>query len=97
MVKSFAPYAAGSGISEMKCILGGFFIKLFLSAETFALKTITMVSWSVRTRAAQSLRQPLGIASGLSIGKEGPSVHVACSFGNIAARLFQRYDRSHRE
>ena len=41
--------------------------------------------------------QPLGIASGLSIGKEGPSVHVACSFGNIAARLFERYDRSHRE
>lgn len=22
-------------------------------------------------------------------------MHVACSFGNIAARLFHRYDRSH--
>jgi len=44
LVKSFAPYAAGSGISEIKCILGGFIIKGFLSAETFALKTLTMVS-----------------------------------------------------
>jgi hypothetical protein len=41
--------------------------------------------------------QPLAIGSGLSVGKEGPSVHVACSFGNIAARLFKRYDRSHRK
>lgn len=24
IVKGFAPYAAGSGISEIKCILGGF-------------------------------------------------------------------------
>ena len=44
LVRSFAPYAAGSGISEIKCILGGFIIKGFLSAETFALKTLTMVS-----------------------------------------------------
>ncbi|ORX33602.1 voltage-gated chloride channel [Kockovaella imperatae] len=80
LVRSFAPYAAGSGISEIKCILGGFIIKGFLSVETFLLKTLTM---------------PLAIASGLSVGKEGPSVHVACSFGNIAARLFSRYDRSH--
>ncbi|KAK1926250.1 chloride channel [Papiliotrema laurentii] len=80
LVRSFAPYAAGSGISEIKCILGGFIIKGFLSAETFIVKCLTM---------------PLAIGSGLSVGKEGPSVHVACSFGNIAARLFKRYDRSH--
>ena len=42
-------------------------------------------------------RKPLAIASGLSVGKEGPSVHVACSFGNSVARLFNRYDRSHCE
>nr|XP_018266605.1 chloride channel, other eukaryote [Kwoniella dejecticola CBS 10117]OBR88763.1 chloride channel, other eukaryote [Kwoniella dejecticola CBS 10117] len=80
LVKNFAPYAAGSGISEIKCILGGFIIKGFLSAETFFIKGLTL---------------PLAIASGLSVGKEGPSVHVACSIGNVIARMFSRYDRSH--
>ncbi|OCF36089.1 chloride channel, other eukaryote [Kwoniella heveanensis BCC8398] len=80
IVKNFAPYAAGSGISEIKCILGGFIIKGFLSVETFFIKGLTL---------------PLAIASGLAIGKEGPSVHVACSIGNSVARMFSRYDRSH--
>lgn len=44
LVRSFAPYAAGSGISEIKCILGGFIIKGFLSVETFFIKGLTLVS-----------------------------------------------------
>lgn len=44
IVKCFAPYAAGSGISEIKCILGGFIIKGFLGFETFLIKALTMVS-----------------------------------------------------
>ncbi len=44
LVRSFAPYAAGSGISEIKCILGGFVIKGFLGFETFFIKGLTLVS-----------------------------------------------------
>ena len=43
LVRVFAPYAAGSGISEIKCILAGFVINGFLGAWTFALKSLTLV------------------------------------------------------
>lgn len=43
VVKSHAPYAAGSGISEIKCILAGFIIKGFLSFQTMVIKSVTLV------------------------------------------------------
>ncbi len=76
LVKSFAPYAAGSGISEIKCLIGGFVINGFLSVWTLAIKSLSL---------------PLVIASGLQVGKEGPSVHVACCVGNNVAKAFPRY------
>ncbi|KAK7203145.1 chloride channel [Myxozyma melibiosi] len=76
LVKIYAPTAAGSGISEIKCIVSGFVLKGFLSGWTFAIKALGL---------------PLSIASGLSVGKEGPSVHYAVAAGNVIARLFQRY------
>ncbi|GAA5822647.1 hypothetical protein JCM5353_000621 [Sporobolomyces roseus] len=79
VVKSFAPYAAGSGISEIKCILSGFFIRGFLSFETMTVKALTL---------------PIAIASGLSVGKEGPSVHVASAIGHVIASSFSRFKRS---
>ncbi|KAG8832491.1 glycerol ethanol, ferric requiring protein, partial [Serendipita sp. 400] len=68
LVRAFARYAAGSGISEIKCILAGFVMKGYLGAWTFFIKSLTL---------------PLVIASGLSVGKEGPSVHVACCIGYL--------------
>lgn len=79
LVKSFAPYAAGSGISEIKCIIAGFVMKGFLGAWTLLIKSIGL---------------PLAIASGLSVGKEGPSVHFAVCTGNVISRLFSKYKQN---
>lgn len=43
LVRSFARYAAGSGISEIKCILAGFVMKGYLGAWTFFIKSLTLV------------------------------------------------------
>ena len=79
LVKNYAPYAAGSGISEIKCIIAGFIMKGFLGFWTFLIKSICL---------------PLAIASGLSVGKEGPSVHYAVCVGNVISRFFDKYKRS---
>lgn len=47
LVRSLAKYAAGSGISEIKCILAGFVMQGFLGFATFAIKSITLVSISI--------------------------------------------------
>lgn len=79
LVKAFAPYAAGSGISEIKCIIAGFVMKGFLGFWTLVIKSVAL---------------PITIASGLSVGKEGPSVHYAVCTGNVISRLFDRYKRN---
>ena len=43
LVKSFASYAAGSGISEIKCILAGFVMRGYLGMWTLAIKSLTLV------------------------------------------------------
>lgn len=42
----------------------------------------------------KSIAMPLAIASGLSVGKEGPSVHYAVCTGNVISRLFEKYRRN---
>ncbi|PSK46288.1 hypothetical protein B9Z65_5256 [Elsinoe australis] len=79
LVKTFAPYAAGSGISEIKCIIAGFVMKGFLGSWTLLIKSIAL---------------PITIASGLSVGKEGPSVHYAVCTGNVISRFFEKYRRN---
>lgn len=79
LVKYFAPYAAGSGISEIKCIIAGFVMKGFLGPWTLLIKSVAL---------------PLAISSGLSVGKEGPSVHYAVCTGNVISRLFAKYRRN---
>nr|KAF6435222.1 chloride voltage-gated channel 5 [Rousettus aegyptiacus] len=79
LVRVFAPYACGSGIPEIKTILSGFIIRGYLGKWTLIIKTITLV---------------LAVSSGLSLGKEGPLVHVACCCGNILCHCFNKYRKN---
>ncbi|KAI9336269.1 chloride channel [Pilaira anomala] len=82
LVKKLAPYAAGSGISEIKCIIAGFVMKGFLGGWTLVMKSIGLT---------------MAVASNLSIGKEGPSVHMACCVGNVISRCFKKFKTSKAE
>jgi chloride channel 3/4/5 len=71
--------AAGSGVAEVRVILSGFVLHGFLGVKTLVVKTLALI---------------LAVASGLSLGKEGPFVHIATCVGNIACRLFSKYDNN---
>ncbi|CAG9323361.1 unnamed protein product [Blepharisma stoltei] len=67
--KWISPDAEGSGIPEMKAIIAGVKLPHCLSTQTFIAKFTGLIA---------------GSAAGLSIGREGPFVHVA---GIIAHKL----------
>mmetsp|Transcript_29638 Transcript_29638/g.67117 ORF Transcript_29638/g.67117 Transcript_29638/m.67117 type:complete len:895 (+) Transcript_29638:36-2720(+) len=79
-VRQFAPKARGSGIPEVKTILGGFMMDEVLSAKTLAIKCLGLA---------------LSTGAGMSLGKEGPLVHVACCWANILSNFTVKY--SHHE
>ncbi|OBA29000.1 hypothetical protein HANVADRAFT_17194, partial [Hanseniaspora valbyensis NRRL Y-1626] len=73
LIFKFAPFAAGGGIPEIKMALRGFqYNPDFFSLKTTIIKCITL---------------PLTIASGINVGKEGPSVHYATSVGVLISEL----------
>ncbi|KXN92468.1 H(+)/Cl(-) exchange transporter 3 [Leucoagaricus sp. SymC.cos] len=72
-------YAAGSGIPEIKTILSGFVIHGYLGARTLFTKAVGLT---------------LAVASGLTLGKEGPFVHIASCIGNIVSRLTGKYENN---
>lgn len=69
--------AAGSGVAEVKVILSGFVLHGYLGLQTLIIKTCALI---------------LSVASGMSLGKEGPYVHIATCIGNVACRLFPKYN-----
>ncbi|KAF8210342.1 chloride channel [Mycena galopus ATCC 62051] len=72
-------YAAGSGIPEIKTILSGFVIHGYLGGRTLFTKSVGLA---------------LSVASGLSLGKEGPFVHLASCIGNIVSRFTNKYENN---
>ncbi|KAF3837373.1 hypothetical protein F7725_004837, partial [Dissostichus mawsoni] len=66
-------------VALIKTILSGFIIRGYLGKWTLIIKTITLV---------------LAVSSGLSLGKEGPLVHVACCCANILCHLFTKYRKN---
>ncbi|RCI15897.1 hypothetical protein L249_3005 [Ophiocordyceps polyrhachis-furcata BCC 54312] len=71
--------AAGSGVAEVRVILSGFVLHGFLGLKTLVIKMVSLV---------------FSVSSGLSLGKEGPFVHMATCVGNVACRLFPKYDQN---
>ncbi|KAJ5751997.1 hypothetical protein N7520_008914 [Penicillium odoratum] len=71
--------AAGSGVAEVKVINSGFVLHGYLGLKTLVIKTIALI---------------FSVSSGLSLGKEGPYVHIATCVGNIACRLFAKYNQN---
>ncbi|KAJ3269167.1 hypothetical protein HDV01_001713 [Terramyces sp. JEL0728] len=69
-------HAAGSGIPEVKTILGGFVIRGFLGMRTLIFKVFSLI---------------FVVAAGLAMGVQGPLVHIACSIGNVTTRIFEKY------
>lgn len=68
--------AAGSGVAEVKVILSGFVLHGYLGLKTLIFKTLGLI---------------LAISSGMSVGKEGPYVHIGTCVGNICSRMFSKY------
>jgi chloride channel 3/4/5 len=48
----------------------------------------------VRTLFTKAVGLSLSVASGLSLGKEGPLVHIATCIGNIVSRIAPKYENN---
>lgn len=91
-------YAAGSGIPEIKTILSGKHPSSFLCSGTTLTRAISgfVIHGYLggRTLFTKSVGLALSVASGLSLGKEGPFVHIASCIGNIVSRFSSKYENN---
>jgi len=71
-----APQAVGSGIPEMKTILRGVVLKEYLTFRTLLAKIIGLI---------------FTLASGLPLGREGPSVHISSIVATLLSRVITSF------
>ena len=64
---------------QIKTILSGFIIRGYLGRWTLIVKSLSMM---------------LAVSAGLSLGKEGPLVHVASCCGNFFSYVFAKYSKN---
>lgn len=76
LVTQFAPRAAGSGIPELKSILGGFVIRSYTSTQTLVVKAFGLI---------------LAVSGGLNLGKEGPMAHIGAATVDVFKNIFPKY------
>jgi chloride channel 3/4/5 len=74
----YAPCAAGSGIIEIKTILGGIRMNEYVAGHVLFIKCVALCA---------------SVGSGLSLGKEGPFVHLGTCIGANIGKLFPKYRR----
>ncbi|KPI87844.1 putative CLC-type chloride channel [Leptomonas seymouri] len=78
LCRTYAPYASGGGIGEVKTIVSGHHVKRYLGGWTLITKVFGMC---------------FSTGSGLTVGKEGPFVHIGACVGGIVASAFPSYQQ----
>ena len=73
VVSEMEPFASGSGLPEIRVVLSGFALEGYFSLRTFVVKAVSVV---------------LAVGSGLTLGWEGPMVHLTCCLGDIFCSMF---------
>ncbi|KAI0272312.1 Cl-channel protein, partial [Gloeopeniophorella convolvens] len=79
LVMYYAPYAFHTGSERHFLILGGYVFDTFFSSWTLLIKALGLA---------------LSVSSGLSLGKEGPLVHVSCCMSFLFMKIFSHYHRN---
>ncbi|KAI8343231.1 chloride channel [Chlamydoabsidia padenii] len=69
---------------------------LHLGHDVYVVTWLFYVMWATLF-ATTCAYLTMAVASNLSIGKEGPSVHMACCVGNVISRSFQKFRSSKAE
>lgn len=72
VVYFISPFASGSGLPEMKVAISGVTLPQYLSRSCLVAKILGLV---------------FAYSGGLSIGKEGPFIQIACCFTNVMLQL----------